>query len=326
MRQGLSLMVLALWSTAQAGDVTVTHQGRVLSALGTPISGEHDVTLTLYSDDSRSSTVWTDGFNDVDLADGYFALVLGSDPTNRLTSSMLAGLDVHMGVAIDGGPELGLSPVGSLGSGASAIPVQQSCQAHLDAGNIESGMYTVDIDGVGQLAPFNIFCDQTTGGGGWMRFELIHRYWGNSQGVGSSPVLYSSLGSRLSGADSQAPLNNLTGCTGDSQVSPRWAVEGRELADSEVTAINQLTTTGWTGQYMIYDADGGTDWDQLKGCAGGVVVMTSDGSELGLGLDRDWTGPYSFDTFTGLFTTGFYGGNSDVSGYDASLPRYWYLK
>ncbi len=326
MRTVLALLVFALGSTAQAGDVTVTHQGRVLNTLGTPISGEHDVTLTLYSDSSRTSVVWTDVFDDTVLTDGYYALVLGNDPANRLTSAMLAGVDAHVAVAVGAGAELGLSPVGSLGSGAAAIPIQASCQAHLDAGNTESGMYTVDIDGAGALVPFNVFCDQDSSGGGWMRFELVHRLWGNSLGENSSTVAYASVASRLSGANNQGPLNNLTSCSGDSVVTPSWAVEGRELADSEVLKINEITTTGWTGTYDIYDGEGGSDWDQLKGCAAGVVVMTADGDELGTGLDKDWVGPYAIDTFSALFTSGYYGGNADQSGYNASLPRYWYLR
>ena len=70
----------------------------------------------------------------------------------------------------------------------------------------------------------------------------------------------------------------MTGCSGDSEVALRWAVEGRVLADSEVSKVNEITTTGFTtGTYQIYDGEGGSDWDQLKGCASSVVVMTADG-------------------------------------------------
>jgi hypothetical protein len=326
MRTLLSLLVLTLGSTAQAGDVTVTHQGRLLNSLGGSISGEHEVTLTLYSDASRTSVVWTDVFANVPLTDGYFSVVLGNDPSNRLTSAMLAGVDAHLGVAVDADAELGLSPVGSLGSGAAAIPIHASCQAHLEAGNTESGMYTVDIDGGGYLVPFHVFCDQDSSGGGWMRFELIHRHWGNSLGEDFSPVPYSSVASRLGGAGSQGALNDLTSCSGDSEVLPRWGVEGRELANAEVLKVNEITTAGWTGTYEICDGEGGSDWDQLKGCASGVVVMTADGDEFDIGLDKEWVGPYSVDTFSALFTSGYYGGNADESGYNASLPRYWYLR
>jgi hypothetical protein len=326
MRTLLSLLAVALGSTAQAADVTVTHQGRLLNSLGASISGQHEVTLTLYSDASRTSVVWTDVFANVPLTDGYFSVVLGSDRSNRLTSAMLAGVDAHMGVALDADAELSLSPVGSLGSGAAAIPIQASCQAHLEAGNTASGMYTVDIDGSGYLVPFNVFCDQDSSGGGWMRFELIHRHWGNSLGGDSSPVSYSSLASGLGGSDRQTALNNLTACSGDSEVLPRWTVEGRELANAEVLKVNEITTAGWTGTYDIYDADGADDWDQLKGCASGAVVMTADGDEFGIGPDKEWVGPYSVDTFSALFTSGYYGGNADINGYNASLPRYWYLR
>ncbi|MCK6545954.1 IPT/TIG domain-containing protein [Myxococcota bacterium] len=43
-----------------------------------------------------------------------------------------------------------------------------SCEAARAAGGIADGVYWIDPDGVGGMAPFRAHCDQTTDGGGWM--------------------------------------------------------------------------------------------------------------------------------------------------------------
>ncbi len=49
-------------------------------------------------------------------------------------------------------------------------PYLASCLAHLAAGSTTSGVYRVDPDGIfGSQAPFDAWCDMSTGGGGWAR-------------------------------------------------------------------------------------------------------------------------------------------------------------
>jgi Fibrinogen beta and gamma chains, C-terminal globular domain len=42
-----------------------------------------------------------------------------------------------------------------------------SCRTLLAMGNVFSGVYSVDPDYVGPLAPINVYCDMDTAGGGW---------------------------------------------------------------------------------------------------------------------------------------------------------------
>ncbi len=42
-----------------------------------------------------------------------------------------------------------------------------SCQAYLQAGGTWNGVYRIDADGAGALAPLDVYCDQTSDGGGW---------------------------------------------------------------------------------------------------------------------------------------------------------------
>ncbi len=48
-----------------------------------------------------------------------------------------------------------------------------NCLAALNAGSTTSGIYTIDIDGAGPIAPSQVYCDQTTDGGGWTMIA----YW-----------------------------------------------------------------------------------------------------------------------------------------------------
>jgi len=49
--------------------------------------------------------------------------------------------------------------------------IKNSCLSWLNAGHTTNGIYVIDPDGVGGLAPFNCYCDQTTDGGGWARLD-----------------------------------------------------------------------------------------------------------------------------------------------------------
>ncbi|MCD4735709.1 MAG: hypothetical protein K8R53_06665 [Bacteroidales bacterium] len=49
-----------------------------------------------------------------------------------------------------------------------------SCLAWLNAGYNTDGIYTIDPDGAGGLAPFDCYCDMTTDGGGWTRISYTN--------------------------------------------------------------------------------------------------------------------------------------------------------
>ncbi|MFO0607205.1 MAG: fibrinogen-like YCDxxxxGGGW domain-containing protein [Polyangiales bacterium] len=44
---------------------------------------------------------------------------------------------------------------------------RRNCREVLASGGTTSGVYTIDPDGAGGAAPFDVYCDQTTNGGGW---------------------------------------------------------------------------------------------------------------------------------------------------------------
>jgi hypothetical protein len=44
---------------------------------------------------------------------------------------------------------------------------RRNCREVLASGGATSGVYTIDPDGAGSVAPFSVYCDQTNDGGGW---------------------------------------------------------------------------------------------------------------------------------------------------------------
>ncbi len=202
----------------------------------------------------------------------------------------------------------------------------ESCQAIREAHpEAISQAYWIDVDGNGPLTAINAYCDMDVDQGAWIRLNLFSRQWGNSQGFGSDPL--GGYGERVNGANSQRSLDNLNSCVGDSQVNLQWADErGQILSAEHIAALNLRITEGFTTDYRIFDADGGGDWDKIKGCHEGQVVMWGDGDERENGANQQWVGPYAVDHLTGIFTIGIYAGNSDASGYNASLPQHWYFR
>jgi hypothetical protein len=103
---------------------TMNYQGILKDSGGAPLSGQHDLTFTIYRYDQLGSgytSSWTETHHDVQLVDGLFNVLLGSQGS-PLRGDVFAGIgvngtwdgDLALGISVDGGPEL--SPRVSLAS------------------------------------------------------------------------------------------------------------------------------------------------------------------------------------------------------------------
>jgi hypothetical protein len=95
---------------ARAQDLFVTHQGRLLDALGAPIQGSHDLRVSLYDAQDGGTDVWRRVYRGVSIQDGYFSVGLtGPDDSGR-------PLDDALGVTAPRYVAIGLnSPLADLG-------------------------------------------------------------------------------------------------------------------------------------------------------------------------------------------------------------------
>jgi hypothetical protein len=98
------------------------------------------------------------------------------------TPTPQATLDVNGGVRVGAVTTCGSTSAGTLRyvaangtielcNGSAWAPLQgayyRSCKELRDAGTLIDGWNTIDLDGPGSGAPFSVWCDQSTDGGGW---------------------------------------------------------------------------------------------------------------------------------------------------------------
>jgi hypothetical protein len=101
-----------LSATSFAVPLELSHQGRVLDVNGSPMFGSHNVEIRLYDGATNPTPTFTETFA-LDLADGRYHVVLGTQPGNLLDETDL-GADAHVEVRLDGsaiGPRQRISSV-----------------------------------------------------------------------------------------------------------------------------------------------------------------------------------------------------------------------
>jgi hypothetical protein len=97
------MVLVALWSMASAADVDLAWQSRLVLSSGAPLTGTHDVQVTLWK--HATSTLVSDRLavrthDDVAVDDGFFAATLTAIDTAWLEN------DVWVGVTVDSGSEM----------------------------------------------------------------------------------------------------------------------------------------------------------------------------------------------------------------------------
>ena len=100
------LFVTLAFGTAMAQVPTsLTQQGRLLDDQGEPISGQVEMTFTIYDAETNGAVVWQ-GSQTVTVEEGgFYSATLGSD-SNPSDGAVLAGGQTWLTVSIDGGAEM----------------------------------------------------------------------------------------------------------------------------------------------------------------------------------------------------------------------------
>jgi len=106
----LVLMIgLALIVSAEVPH-QMNYQGRLTDAQGSLIDTTVDLTITIFDDESGTTSLWSETSPDVSVTDGLFSIILGS--TNPITGSVLNGQIRWLGIQVESGSVmLPLTPI-----------------------------------------------------------------------------------------------------------------------------------------------------------------------------------------------------------------------
>ncbi len=103
------LLACLIPGVALAGETFFTQQGRLLDSAGGVFEGNHDLAITLYSDEAGTTEVWQKTFTGIPFSQGYYSVGLeGLDDAGspRELDGAFAGGDTWLGVSVDGSAEL----------------------------------------------------------------------------------------------------------------------------------------------------------------------------------------------------------------------------
>lgn len=105
----LALLVLCLtWTPEARPDVpqTMSYQGVLTDGSGTPLSGSHSLTFSLYPVPVGGTAIWTETHT-TELVQGGYSVILGS------ATPLAVPFDqpYHLGLSVDGGAELSRTPL-----------------------------------------------------------------------------------------------------------------------------------------------------------------------------------------------------------------------
>lgn len=103
----LSLILGLIPSMAAAAPVEFAHQGRLLTAEGTPVDGTQAFEVRFYAASTGGSPLFTQAFTET-LSDGYYSVVLSTDTSTSLPldSALLSTPPLYVAVWI-GGSQVG---------------------------------------------------------------------------------------------------------------------------------------------------------------------------------------------------------------------------
>lgn len=269
----LTMIVALGWSAANAAPVELAYQGRLLDTEGTPITASSSVTMTISWNAGTAS--WSETHTNVAVADGYFAVVLGS--VQNLDSSVFENEGVTVSVSVNNGalgspaplmwaPRAGHARTAgrivadALNDASSALA---SCNAIKVADSTaETGVYYLDPDGVGTAyTPFKAHCEMDLQGGGWTLVQAVDPTDGHSARFSNTTFWTENV--------EYGHINDPF--DGDFKSSAAWSVPGGEL----LVTMNNVGSHGQTRAWRHWTTVNTGVWDQRFDSAANTAITSS---------------------------------------------------
>lgn len=164
-------------------------------------------------------------------------------------------------------PSVGAAPVPSLvPAGAiddSCVPrIQSTCLTTRNAGlSRGNGVYSIDLDGPGPQAAFDVYCDMTTDGGGWTLVERVVNGYHSGTGAVGTPAQLAARASHAKLADATIRALALAG-----QREALLDANSNYILRYSDSEWNAFASNGWTN--VAYDAKRSNGTWVLNACNG----------------------------------------------------------
>jgi hypothetical protein len=84
----------------------INYQGMLTDDGGDPLNGTYDLTFSIYSVSSGGSAIWIEAHSGVEVGDGLFNVVLGSETTGGIPSSVFDAEERYLGIKVGAEDEL----------------------------------------------------------------------------------------------------------------------------------------------------------------------------------------------------------------------------
>ncbi|OQX89047.1 MAG: hypothetical protein B6D65_05010, partial [candidate division Zixibacteria bacterium 4484_93] len=119
MRYFLAVILVFVFVGAVVADVPhlISFQGRLTTATGDTITGNHDITFKLY--DASSTELWSETHSAVPIVAGLYNVMLGSE--TPFPAAVDFSEQYYLGVTLDGGTEM--TPRYELGASPYALNI-----------------------------------------------------------------------------------------------------------------------------------------------------------------------------------------------------------
>ena len=100
----VGILIMPIGSSQAAVPDSINYQGKLTRAGGGPLTGDYDLTFSIYPDDLGSPADWTETQLQVEVEQGIFSVLLGS--VNPLQASLFDGSVKYLGIKVEDDPEM----------------------------------------------------------------------------------------------------------------------------------------------------------------------------------------------------------------------------